>query len=211
MRVQQFKAKADTLLVDVFQSLFDDIDTDKIKREVAELRKTSPDFEPIDHARTLARRTAVRCAATGAMTGLPSGLLAIATLGADLAYLVHQQFRLILGIATIYGHEPSSRERFNEALACLAYGSGVGLGRSGLGVMLESAAVEGGVIAERIGSRIVYERLGRVIPVVGAISAGALSYFAVRSIGRATIKYYESLIDPQLAEEIWLEGDREHA
>lgn len=211
MRVQQWKKKADSILIDVFQSLFEDIDTEKIKREVEELRRSAPTFEPIDHARTLARRTAMRCAATGAMTGLPSGLLAIATLGADLAYLVHQQFRMILAIATIYGHEPSSRERFHEALSCLAYGSGVGLGRGGIGVVLESAALEGGMIAEKIGSRIVYERLGRVVPFVGAISAGAMSYFAVRSIGRATIRYYESLIDPLLAEEIWLDGDREHA
>ena len=56
----------------------------------------------------LARRTAIRCAAAGAVTGLPLGLAALGTLGADLAYLVYQQFRLILGIATIYGHEPTA-------------------------------------------------------------------------------------------------------
>src|SRR5256886_11506586 len=54
-------------------------------------------------------RTALRCAAAGAVTGLPSGLVAIGTLGADLAYLIFQQFRLILGVATVYGHEPSHR------------------------------------------------------------------------------------------------------
>jgi hypothetical protein len=212
MKVQALKKKADTFLVEIFQSVFEDIDTDKIKREVAELRRTAPAFEPMDHARTLTRRTAVRCAATGAMTGLPSGALAIATLGADLAYLVHQQFRMILGIATIYGYEPSSRERFTEALSCLAYGSGVGIGRQGINVMLESAAaLEGGLVAEKIGSRMIFERLGKLVPIVGALSAGALSYFSVRAVGRASIRYYESLIDPLLADEIWLEGDREHA
>lgn len=211
MTVQALKKKADTFLVEIFQSVFEDIDTTKIRREVEELRRSAPTFDPVDHACTLARRTAVRCAATGAMTGLPSGALAIATLGADLAYLIHQQFRMILGIATIYGHEPSSRERFSEALSCLAYGSGVGLGRQGVSVLLESATLEGGAIAEKIGTRAVFERLGKFVPVVGALSAGALSYFAVRAVGRATIRYYESLIDPTLAEEIWLEGDREHA
>src|SRR6185436_6403426 len=99
------------------------------------------------------RRTAIRCAAAGAVTGLPSGFLAIGTLGADLAYLVFQQFRLVVGIATIYGHEPSGRERFAEAFSCLAYSSGVGIGKQGLATVLESATIEGGMVAEKIGTR----------------------------------------------------------
>jgi hypothetical protein len=210
--IHRFKKQADSMLIEVFQSLFEEIDTEKLKKEVSLLKRTSPDFDPIDHARLLTRRTALRCAATGAITGMPSGVFAVATLGADLAYLVYQQFRMILGIATIYGHEPSSKERFSEALSCLALGSGITLGRQGLAVALESAAaLEGGVVAQKIGSKILYERLGKVVPVLGALSAGAISYFAVRAVGRATIRYYESLIDPVLADEIWLEGDREHA
>lgn len=209
--LQNFKQRADTALIELFRTLFEEIDTEKLKREVETLRRNAPDFDPIDHARLLTRRTAWRCAATGAITGMPSGLMAVATLGADLAYLVYQQFRMILGIATIYGHEPSSRERFNEALSCLAFGSGISLGRQGLTVALETAAIEGGVVAQKIGSRVMYERLGRVVPVLGAVSAGAISYFAVRAVGRATIRYYEAQIDPALADEIWLEGDREHA
>lgn len=209
--LQKFKRQADHALIELFRSLFEEIDTEKLKSEVATLRRTAPDFDPVDHARVLTRRTALRCAATGALTGLPSGMMAVATLGADLAYLVYQQFRMILGIATIYGHEPNSRDRFNEALSCLALGSGITLGRQGLTVALETVALEGGIVAQKIGSRIAYERLGRVVPVIGAVSAGALSYFAVRAVGRATIRYYEAQVDPMLAEEIWSEGDREHA
>lgn len=210
-RAREFKRKADSLLTETFRSLFEEIDTRKIKREVDTLRAKTPSYDPVDHARILSRRTAVRCAATGAMTGLPSGLLAVATLGADLAYLVFQQFRLILGIATIYGHEPTSKERFNEALTCLAYGSGIGLGKQGMAVLLESATIEGGVLAEKIGSRFLRERLGKVVPFVGALSGGAINYMAVHAVGRATIRYYESLVDPVIADEIWAEGDREHA
>ena len=76
------------------------------------------------------------------MTGLPSGLIAIGSLGADLAYLMYQQFRLIVGIATIYGHEPSHRERFHEAVSCLAYASGVGIGKQGIATLFESATVD---------------------------------------------------------------------
>ncbi len=210
-KVRQLKKRADSVLEEVFRSLFEEIDTDKIRRDVTALKNGAPDFQPIDHAHMLVRRTAFRCAAAGAVTGLPSGLLALGSLGADLAYLIYQQFRLIIGIATIYGHEPSQRERFAEAFSCLAYASGVGIGKQGIATVLESATVEGGAVAERIGTRFMRERLAKVVPFVGALSGGVLNYMSVRAVGRAAIRYYESLTDPQIADEIWAEGDREHA
>ncbi len=211
VKAKDIKRRADSVLEDVFRAMFEDIDTDKLRKEVEELRENAPDYQPAHHARTLARRTAIRCAAAGAVTGLPLGLAAIGTLGADLAYLVYQQFRLVLGIAAIYGHEPSSRERFAEALSCLAYGSGVGIGKQGVAAVLGSATIEGGLIAEKIGARFVRERLAKIVPFVGVISGGALNYAAVYAVGRIAIRYYDSRVDPTLAEEIWAEGDREHA
>jgi EcsC family protein len=206
-----FKRRADTVLEEVFRSMFEEIDTDKIRTEVESLRATTPDYQPAQHARTLARRAALRCAAAGAVTGLPSGLLAIGTLGADLAYLMYQQFRLILGIAAVYGHEPSGRERFAEALSCLAYSSGVGIGKQGVATLLEVATIDGGLVAEKIGARLFRDRLTKLVPFVGAISGGALNYAAVRAVARSAIRYYESRIDETVADEIWAEGDREHA
>ena len=210
-KLLQIKKRADSVLAEVFRTLFEEIDTEKIRREVSTLKASAPDFEPVDHARTLVRRTAIRCAAAGAMSGLPSGLIALGTLGADLAYLMFQQFRLIIGIATIYGHDASHRERFGEALSCLAYASGVGIGKQGIATVLESATMEGGAVAERIGARFMRERLAKIVPFVGALSGGALNYMSVRAAGNAAIRYYESRVDPELAEEIWAEGDREHA
>lgn len=191
-KAKDLKRRADSVLEDVFRALFEDIDTGKLKKEVDELRGAMPDYSQNDHARVLARRTAIRCAAAGAVTGLPLGLAAIATLGADLAYLMHQQFRLILGIATIYGHEPSSRERFGEAMSCLAFTGSVGAGKQGIALLMKERAV-------------------RLVPFLGAISGGALNYVSVQAVGRTAIRYYESRVDPELAEEIWSEGDREHA
>lgn len=208
---ETFKHRADRVLIEVFRSLFEEIDIPRLRREIASIQRSNPEWEPRDHARLLSRRTALRCAATGAMTGLPSGMLAIATLSADLAYLVYQQFRLILGIATIYGEEPTAKERFTEALACVAYGSGVGIGKQGMSALLESARGQGALLADRIGSRFFAERIGRIVPVVGAVSGGAVNFFVVRAIARTTIRYYESRMDPLLADEIWSEGDREHA
>ncbi len=210
-KARDMKRAADSMLEEVFRAMFEDIDTDKLRKEVDELRASAPDFQPAQHARVLTRRTAIRCAAAGAVTGLPVGIAALGTLGADLAYLMYQQFRLILGIATIYGHEPSSRERFTEALACVAYGSGVGVSKGSIAAMLGAAAIEGGVIAEKIGTRVLRDRLVKVVPFVGVISGGALNYAAVYAVSRSAIRYYASRVDPTVADEIWAEGDREHA
>ncbi|HEY3055558.1 MAG TPA: EcsC family protein [Thermoanaerobaculia bacterium] len=208
---RDLKRRADSILEEVFRSLFEEIDTQKIQKEVEDLKRAAPAYHPSRHARMLARRTAIRCAAAGAVTGLPGGTIAIGALGADLAYLVYQQFRLILGIATVYGHAPTGRERFAEALSCLAYSSGVGIGKQGIATVLGSATIEGGAVAERIGARIARERLARFVPIVGAVSGGALNYVSVRAVARSAIRYYESRIDEALADEIWAEGDREHA
>ena len=208
---RRLKRRADSILEEVFRSLFEEIDTRKIQKEVEDLKLSAPAYRPSRHARVLARRTAIRCAAAGAVTGLPGGTLAIGALGADLAYLVFQQFRLILGIAAVYGHAPTGRERFAEALSCLAYSSGVGIGKQGIASVLGSATVEGGIVAERIGARMARERLARIVPFVGAVSGGALNYVSVRAVARSAIRYYESRIDPVLADEIWADGDREHA
>jgi len=210
-KVRSLKRRADSILEEVFRSLFQEIDAEKIQTEIEDLKTSAPDDRPVRHARTLARRTAIRCAAAGAVTGLPGGALAIGALGADLAYLVYQQFRMILGIAAIYGHAPTARERFSEALSCLAFSSGVGIGKQSIATVLGSATVEGGAVAERIGARMARERLARIVPIVGAVSGGALNYVSVRAVASSAIRYYESRIDPVLAEEIWAEGDREHA
>lgn len=210
-KAKDLKRRADNVLEEVFRAMFEEIDTDRLRREVEELREKTPDYQQAQHARVLARRTAIRCAAAGAVTGLPLGFAAIGTLGADLAYLVYQQFRLVLGIATIYGHEPTSRERFTEAVSCLAYGSGVGVGKQGIAAMIGSATIEGGIIAEKISTRFLRDRLSKFIPFVGVISGGALNYVAVYAVARSAIRYYESRIDPAVADEIWSDGDREHA
>ena len=66
-------------------------------------------------------------------------------------------------------------------------------------------------VAEKIGTRAIQERLTKLIPFIGVVSGGALNYAVVYAVGRSATRYYESLIDPSLAEEIWAEGDREHA
>lgn len=210
-KAREFKKRADNVLEELFRSMFEEIDVDKLRKEVDDLRTRTPDFAAVVHARMLTRRTAIRCAAAGAVTGLPLGVAALGTLTADIAYLVYQQFRLILGVAIIYGHEPTGRERFNEALSCLAFGSGVGVGKHGIAAVLGAAALPGGMLAEQIGARVVRDRLTKMIPFVGVLSGGALNYAAVHAVARSAIRYYDSRVDPVVADEIWSDGDREHA
>jgi uncharacterized protein (DUF697 family) len=184
---RDLKQRADVMLEELVRSIFEEIDTEKLRRDVDALKERSPGYTAAQHARKLTRRTAIRCAASGAVTGLPSGLAFIGTLSADLAYLMYQQFRLILGIATIYGHEPSNRDRFTEALSCLALTTGVGVGKQSLA------------------------RVVKVVPLAGAVTGGALNYVSVHAVARNAIRYYESRIDEHLADEIWADGDREHA
>ncbi|MFZ2491687.1 MAG: hypothetical protein WA208_09395, partial [Thermoanaerobaculia bacterium] len=70
---RDLKRRADTFLEDLFRALFEEIDTDKLRKEIEALKASSPDFRPVEHARVLARRTALRCAAAGAVTGIPAG------------------------------------------------------------------------------------------------------------------------------------------
>ena len=52
-KVRQLKKRADSLLEEVFRSLFEEIDTDKIRRDIAALKGGAPDFQPVDHANML--------------------------------------------------------------------------------------------------------------------------------------------------------------
>ncbi|HEX8151905.1 MAG TPA: hypothetical protein VF698_02210, partial [Thermoanaerobaculia bacterium] len=84
-------------------------------------------------------------------------------------------------------------------------------GKGSIATMLGTAAVEGGVLAEKIGARFMRDRLTKMIPLVGMVSGGALNYVSVHAVARNAIRYYEARVDPRLADEIWDEGDREHA
>src|SRR5205814_1392811 len=71
-KVRELKRRADSVLEEVFRSLFEEIDMDKVRKEVVAVQAGAPEMQRIEHARQLARRTAIRCAAAGAVTGLPS-------------------------------------------------------------------------------------------------------------------------------------------
>ena len=139
------------MLEEVFRSLFEEIDTDKLRREVENAQGAAPEFEPAEHAQDARppHRDPLRRRRRGNRPAQrPPG---------------HRHARRRSGLPRLpavppgprHGHDlrprAHARERFTEALSCLAYVSGVGIGKQGIATVLESATIEGGVVAEKIG------------------------------------------------------------
>src|ERR1700704_2278140 len=102
-----------------------------IRSGVEALREVNPHLTNDQLAVRLIRSTRRRVAATGALSGAVSiapglgTLLAIGTITSQTIYALEQEIELVLGIASIFGHElGSSDERVIEALVVVGITSG---------------------------------------------------------------------------------------
>jgi hypothetical protein len=125
----------------------------------------------------------------GVAASLPPGWLAFAASAPELSALLVMQSRLILGLHLLYGGEPDPDERALEVLAGLASGAGIHVGRR----LTTRAAEE---IATRLLVRLAGREATHVIPVLGAVAAGTLNYWAVRGVGHAALSRIERLYGP---------------
>jgi hypothetical protein len=172
----------------------------RIRAKVEHLRATHPLSTNDQLARELIRSTRRRVAATGAVssaTAIVPGLgtaLAIGTVTSQTLYALEQDVELVLGIATIYGHDLSgSEDRVLEALVVIGITGGVLKLRDG-------ALVSGGQrlasrVLARVLSRILATRTagvaGRLIPLGIGVAVGAgFDWASVTALGRAAIRYY---------------------
>ena len=136
-----------------------------IQAKVEQLRVTHPNYTNHQLALALIRSTRRRVAATGALSGAVSiapglgTLLAIGTITSQTIYALEQEIELVLGIASIFGHElGNSDERVIEALVV------VGI-TSGAVKLREDVLVAGGErIAVKIVERNGYVRLAALEP-----------------------------------------------
>jgi hypothetical protein len=158
------------------QNLLTGPDEAAVARRVERLRRRHPGLSRDELAERLIRRTAVQCAAIGALTGAPAAWLGAAPLAADLPFHVLALARLALGIAMIYRRRPDLGERGLSAAGSLALGAGAGALRAG--------AVK--LVRRALGRR----RSSAAAPVLGALAGGALAYGAVMSFGRAARDHY---------------------
>ena len=166
-----------------------DLDVDRIRSEVEHLSRKHPDLTTKQKGLRMIGATARRAAAVGAAASLPPGWLALAAAGPELSALLVMQSRLIVGLHLLYGGEPDPDERSLEVLAGLASGAGIQVGRR-----LTTRA------AEELAGRLVVRLAGReathLVPLLGAVAAGTLNYWAVRGVGKAALRRVERLYGP---------------
>lgn len=187
-----------------------------IQAKVEQLRATYPNYTNHQLALALIRSTRRRVAATGALSGAVSiapglgTLLAIGTITSQTIYALEQEIELVLGIASIFGHElGNSDERVIEALVVVGITSGAVKLREDVlvagGERIAVAAFRrlpslllmhgGGRFVTRILARFATtgaaKVAARVVPLGVGVAAGAgFDWLAVTGLGRAAMKYY---------------------
>ena len=153
------------------QAILTGADEAAASRQVERLRARHPAFSRDQLARALIRRTALRCAAVGALTGAPAAWLGATALAADLPFQAVEMARLAMGLAMIYRRRPDLSER------ALAAGAGAGLA-AGTGA-LRAASV-----------KLVYAAFRRrgpagTAPILGGLAGAGLAYLAASVLGKA--------------------------
>jgi hypothetical protein len=166
-----------------------DLDVDRLRSDVERFCQKHTDLTTRQKGFRMIAATARRAAAVGAAASLPPGWLAFAATAPELTALLVMQSRLILSLHLLYGGEPAPDERALEVLAGLASGAGIQVGRR-----LTTRA------AEELATRLIVRLAGReathVVPILGAVAAGTLNYWAVRGVGRAALARVERLYGP---------------
>jgi uncharacterized protein (DUF697 family) len=157
-------------------------------------------------------------AAGGAVTAAPGAVpgvgtaVAVGSLGGNIALTLFFQWRMVMALAHLYGHDLKAREaRKLEYLALLGLSSGVyGPAKAALATIAKDvAAAQVGRLSNqalarlnaRIGTQIVTKygakksilALGRLVPVgVGIAVAATVDYVATRAIGREALHFYST-------------------
>lgn len=187
-----------------------------VRAKVMKLRLAQPHLTSDHLARELIRTTRRRVAATGALSGAASiapgigTVLAIGTVTSQTLYALEQEIELVLGIATVYGHELSNNDdRVLEALVVIGITSGAVKLREDVlvagGERIALAAFRhvpamilahgGGRLMTRILARAATsgaaQVAARVVPLGVGVAVGAgFDWVAVTGLGRMAIRYY---------------------
>ncbi len=149
------------------RAVLDQSDAGRAAADVAKLRHRHPRASRDEIAARLIRRSALQCAAAGALLTGPAGFFGGMPFGADMAWQVVTLNRLVLSLAALYGRRRSGGDR----MAGVAIAAGAGL---------SSEALRQGLV--RLLKRSLPRRPG-ARTAVGALVGGALGYFAADANG----------------------------
>jgi hypothetical protein len=177
----------------IFNKLFEDIDKDRVRHRVENLKDEFPALAEDELVRKIIGQEALYCAFTGACTGvLPWPWIILGT-APDMITLLTMESSLILTIANVYGFEPDGKERAMEVLGCLAASAGAVAGTYGIRRLLDKKLST--LVMEKLARRVLTgfaSRLSaRFIPFLGAIAGAGINYGSVRGVGKIASDYYK--------------------
>jgi hypothetical protein len=161
-------------------------------------------------AKGFARQYRHRAALTGAVTGLPGGLWAVVAAGADVQLTAIYAVRMASDIAQSYGYDTTDANEQAHLAEVLALAAGIdslrGIGnwlsREGLSHVLPQVLPK---LLMRLSVKLTEEQtakwVGRIIPGLGAVVAGAIDYGFLRAAGDRAVQYYHNryLVDHGMA------------
>jgi hypothetical protein len=159
--------------------------------------------EPVERARAIARKAAIKAAGASATLALPPGLLGLATLPLDLAAVWRIQAQMVADIAAAFGKKSYLGQE--QMLYCLFRHAGAQVVRDlvvrvGQRVLIRKATLEVlQSVARRVGVRLTQRLLGRSvsrwIPVVGALGVGGYAYYDTGQVAATAIEFFQGQLD----------------
>ena len=158
------------------RTVLTDVDRDKIAQEVRKFREKYPGYSREELVNRLIEHTAIRCGVVGAVASAPPGFLAVLPLAADFSYQVLALNRLVLTIARIYGRTTTREQRAATVALALTLGGGAEFVRRN--------------IVKGVASSLKKQREARLVPHIGGAIGLALTYAAVRAVGKLARNYY---------------------
>jgi len=123
-------------IVPIVKELIETLDKYAIKKRVEHLQYSNPKLSRAELCEIIIRDEALFCGIVGAGAYLIPGPLSWMMSAPDIINLLAKQSKVILSVAYVFGHDPSSQERIIEILACLGFTSGIVAGNEQMKQMI---------------------------------------------------------------------------
>lgn len=178
----------------LFSRLFEDIDEEKIRLRVENLKDEFPTKSNEELCQKIIDTESMLCGIIGAVTGALPWPWSILGIAPDLISLIYKQSNMVLSIAYVFGFDPNAKERASEVMGCIGVSIGAVAGTYGIKKLVERR-MEERLIKELFSIILEYFslRMGRrFVPILGAIGGAFLNYGSVQAVGNIALKYYST-------------------
>ncbi|HPZ07090.1 MAG TPA: hypothetical protein PL110_03180 [Candidatus Eremiobacteraeota bacterium] len=187
----------DDIFIKNFLRLYETLDKEQIDKDIQKLKQLHPDRTPEELVEVCVSNFAKKNSLWGGISAMPGsipGFGTIVQLGTALAdsfALIRSHAILILGISSLYGFDPYSKERIMDILIIL----------SGKSEIPDETKFKTEVIKSG-GARMVKNILAgmsgcfcrrsifRFLPIAGIVMGGAMNYFSTKETGKRAGEFY---------------------